>query len=139
MYYYRAPRRATVPQERISLDRCMFCHSWIEVANQTCYLADPKHTDIGLTSPSADPIAPGAWQDIHWSTNVEVTGETRPGNRSVAKEGIKLRFVSLESGASPCIATALPDVPLYLRYGFPQTGDGREITVPVGWALNTNN
>ena len=30
------------------------------------------------TSPSADPIMPGAWQGSHWSANFEVTGMTRP-------------------------------------------------------------
>ena len=31
-----------------------------------------------LTSPSTDPLAPGAWKGGHWSTNFEVTGMTRP-------------------------------------------------------------
>ena len=37
-----------------------------------------QYTDTGLTSPSADPITPGAWQGSHWSANFEVTGMTRP-------------------------------------------------------------
>ena len=32
----------------------------------------------GPTSPSADPITPGAWQGSHWSANFEVTAMTRP-------------------------------------------------------------
>ena len=32
-----------------------------------------------MTSPSADPITPGARQGSHWSAKFEVTGMTRPG------------------------------------------------------------
>ena len=42
-------------------------HTEIEVADQTFYLTQPLHTDIRPTSPSADPIAPDAWQGSHWS------------------------------------------------------------------------
>ena len=38
------------------------CHTEIEVADQTSYLTQPQYTDTGPTSPSADPITPGAWQ-----------------------------------------------------------------------------
>ena len=34
----------------------------IEVADQTFYLTHSQYTDIGLTSPGADPITTGAWQ-----------------------------------------------------------------------------
>ena len=37
--------------------------------DQTLYLTQSQYTDIGLTSPSADPIMPGAWQGSHWSAN----------------------------------------------------------------------
>ena len=39
----------------------------IEVADQTSYLTQSQYTDTGPTSPSADPITPGAWQGSHWS------------------------------------------------------------------------
>ena len=44
---------------------------------------DPQsqYTDTGPTSPSADPITPGAWQGSHWSVNFWVTGMTRPRRR----------------------------------------------------------
>ena len=51
----------------------------MEVADQTFYLTQSQYTDIGPTSPSADPIVPGTWQGSHWSANFEVTGMTRPG------------------------------------------------------------
>ena len=34
----------------------------IEVADQTFHLTQSQYTDTGPTSPSADPITPGAWQ-----------------------------------------------------------------------------
>ena len=54
------------------------CHTEIEVADQTFYLTQSQYTDTGPTSPSADPISPGAWQGGHWSADFEVTGMTRP-------------------------------------------------------------
>ena len=50
----------------------------IEVADPTFYLTQSQYTHTGPTSPSADPITPGAWQGSHWSANFEVTGMTRP-------------------------------------------------------------
>ena len=44
----------------------MCCHTEIEVAHQTFYLTQSQYTDTGPTSPSADPITPGAWQGSHW-------------------------------------------------------------------------
>ena len=46
------------------------CHTEIEVADQTFNLTQSQYTDTGPTSPSADPITPGAWQGSHWSANV---------------------------------------------------------------------
>ena len=40
-----------------------------EVADQTFYLTQSQYTDTGPTSPSADPITPGAWQGSHWSAS----------------------------------------------------------------------
>ena len=37
----------------------------IEVADQTFHLTQSQYTDTGPTSPSADPITPGAWQGSH--------------------------------------------------------------------------
>ena len=51
------------------------CHIEIEVADQSFYLTQSQYTDTGPTSPSTDPIMPGAWQGSHWV----VTGMTRSG------------------------------------------------------------
>ena len=42
------------------------------------------------TSPSTDPITPGAWQGSHWSANFEVTGMTRP-RKNPGASGIRTR------------------------------------------------
>ena len=63
-------QQASVSQERICSDNFTCCHTEIEVANQTFYLTQSQYTDTGPTSPSADPITPGAWQGSHWSANV---------------------------------------------------------------------
>ena len=70
-------QHASVSQGRICSDNCTCCHTEIEVAD-TFHLTQSQYTDTGLSSPSADPIAPGAWQGSHWSANFEVTGMTRP-------------------------------------------------------------
>ena len=72
-------QQASVSQGRIFTDNFTCCHTEIQVADQTFYLTQSQYTDTGPTSPSADPIMPGAWQGSHWSANFEVTGMTRPG------------------------------------------------------------
>ena len=72
-------QHASVSQGRICLDNCTCCDTETEVADQTFYLTQSQYTDTGLTSPSTDPVTPGAWQGSHWSANFEVTGMTRPG------------------------------------------------------------
>ena len=54
---------------RICSDNFTCCHTEIDVADQTFYLTQSQYTDTGPTSPSADPITPGAWQGSHWSAN----------------------------------------------------------------------
>ena len=41
----------------------------IEAADQTFHLTQWQYTDTRPTSPSTDPITPGAWQGSHWSAN----------------------------------------------------------------------
>ena len=72
-------QQASVSQGWIYSDNCTCCHTETEVADQTFYLTQSQYTDTGPTSPSADPITPGAWQGSHWIANFEVTGMTRPG------------------------------------------------------------
>ena len=62
-------QQASVSQGRICSDNFTCCHTAIEVADQTFYLTQSQYTDTGPTSPSADPITPGAWQGSHWSAN----------------------------------------------------------------------
>ena len=71
-------QHASVSQGRICSDNFTCCHTEMEVADQTFHLTQSQYTDTGPTSPSADPITPGAWQGSHWSANFEVTGMTRP-------------------------------------------------------------
>ena len=87
-------QHASVSQERICSDNCMCCHTEIEVADPTFYLTQSQYTDTGPTSPSADPITPGAWQGSHWSANFWVTGMTRPRKNSAAS-GIRTRDLPL--------------------------------------------
>ena len=47
-----------------------------EAVDQTPYLTQSRYTDIWPTSPRADPVTPGVWQGIHYSTHVWVTGMT---------------------------------------------------------------
>ena len=62
-------QQASVSQGRICSDNLTCCHTEVEVADQTFYLTQSQYTDTGPTSPSADPITPGAWQGSHWSVN----------------------------------------------------------------------
>ena len=62
-------QHASVSQGRICTDNFTFCHTEMEAADQTFHLTQSQYTDTGPTSPSADPITPGAWQGSHWSAN----------------------------------------------------------------------
>ena len=87
-------QQASVSQGRICSENFTFCHTEIEVADQTFYLTQSQYTDAGPTSPSADPITPGAWQGSHWSANFEVTGMTRP-RKNPGASGIRTRDLPL--------------------------------------------
>ena len=60
-------QHASVSQGQICSDKFTCCHTEIKVADPTFYLTQSQYTDTGPTSPSADPITPGAWQGSHWS------------------------------------------------------------------------
>ena len=62
-------QQASVSQGRICSDNFTCCHTETEVADPTLHLTQSQYTDTGPTSPSADPITPGAWQGSHWSAN----------------------------------------------------------------------
>ena len=76
--FLTSQQHASVSQGRICTDNFTCCHTEIEVADQTFYLAQSQYTDTRPTNPSADPIMPGAWQGSHRSATFEVTGITRP-------------------------------------------------------------
>ena len=85
-------QHASVSQGRICSDNVACCHTEIEVVVQTFYLTQSKYTDTGPTSPSADPITPGAGQGSHWSASFKVTVMTRPRNNQA---GIRTRDLPL--------------------------------------------
>ena len=87
-------QQASVSQGRICSDNFTCCHTEIEAADQTFHLTQSQYTDTGPTSPSADPITPGAWQGSHWSANFEVTGMTRP-RKNPGASGIRTRDLPL--------------------------------------------
>ena len=62
-------QHASVSQGRICTDNFTCCHTETEAADQTFHLTQSQYTDTGPTSPSADPITPGAWQGSHGSAN----------------------------------------------------------------------
>ena len=94
-YYYhysgRRPHNMLKCQGWICSNKCLHCHTVVQVADQTFYLIQSQYTDTGPTSPSADTITPSVWQDSHRVTNFPVTGMTRPGKRSRVKAGLETR------------------------------------------------
>ena len=91
---FTSQQQASVSQGRLCLDNVTCCHTEIEITDPTFYLTQSQYTDTGPTSPSADPIAPGAWQGSHWSANIWVTGMTRPCKNPGAS-GIRTRDLPL--------------------------------------------
>ena len=65
----KSQQHASVSQGRICTENFTCCHTEIEVVDQTFYLAQSQYTDTGPTSPSADPVMPGAWHGSHRSAN----------------------------------------------------------------------
>ena len=87
-------QHASVSQGRICSDNFTCCHTEIEAAYPTFYLTQSQYTDTRPTSPSTDPITPGAWQGSHWSANFWVTGMIRPRKHPGAS-GIRTRDLPL--------------------------------------------
>ena len=88
--WLKSQQHASVSQGRICSDSFTCCHTETEAADPTLHLTLSQYTDTGPTSPSTDPITPGAWQGSHWSANFEVTGMTRP-RKNPAARGIRTR------------------------------------------------
>ena len=87
-------QQASVSQGRICSDNFTCCHTEIEYADPTFYFTQSQYTDTGPTSPSADPITPGAWQGSHWNANFQVTGMTRT-RKNPGASGIRTRDLPL--------------------------------------------
>ena len=87
-------QHASVSQGRICSDNLTCCHTEIEVADPTFHLTQSQYTDTGPTSPSTDPITPGAWQGSHWSAYFKLTGMTLPWKNPSAS-GIRTRDLPL--------------------------------------------
>ena len=60
-------QHASVSQGRICSDNFTCCHTEMQVADPTFHLTQSQYINTGPTSPSTDPITPGAWQGSHWS------------------------------------------------------------------------
>ena len=60
-------QHASVSQGWFGSDSCTCCHTETEAADPTFYLTLSQYTDTRPTSPSSDPITPGAWQGSRWS------------------------------------------------------------------------
>ena len=90
-------QHASVSQGRICVDNLTCCHIEIEVADPTFHLTQSQYTDTGPTSPSADPITPGAWQGSRWSAGM---------TRSTPKKSRRKR--DSNPGSSALEADALP-------------------------------
>ena len=103
----------SVSQGRVCLDNFTCCHTEIEVADQIFHLTQSQDTDTGPTSPSTDPITPGAWQGSHWSANFEVTGMTRPRKKIPAQAGFEPGIFSLEADT----LTTMPTSGGYEKFG----------------------
>ena len=73
---FRPSDMLSVSQGRVCAENFTCCHTEVEVADPTCYLNRSQYTDTWPTSPSTDPITPGAWQGNHRSVNFKVTGMT---------------------------------------------------------------
>ena len=80
-------QHASVSQGRICTDNFTCCPTEIEAADQTFYLTQSQYTDTGPTSPSADPITPGAWHtrkdEISFFDNIYSKDGIRPDTAQI--------------------------------------------------------
>ena len=62
-------QHSSVFQGRICSGNFTCCHTEVEVTDPTFHLIQSQYIDTWPTSPSTDPITPGAWQGSHWGAN----------------------------------------------------------------------
>ena len=91
-------QHANVSQGRIYSDKFTCCRTEIEAVDPTFHLTQSQYADTRPTSPSTDPIMPGAWQGSSWSSNFDVTGMTWPRKNPITS-GIQTRDPLLEADA----------------------------------------
>ena len=91
-------QHASVSQGRVCSDNCTCCHTEIEVADQTFHFTQSQYTDTGPTSPSTDPITPGAWQGSHWYQCLSHWYDSTP-KKSRLKQDSNLGPSALEADA----------------------------------------
>ena len=83
------PKNRPVPLRDGSAQTIVHAATTRQKLHQTFHLTQSLYTNTGPTTPSADPITPGAWKGSPWSTNFSVTGVTRPGNKIQGESGIR--------------------------------------------------
>ena len=98
---FTSQQQASVSQGRICSDNFTCCHTEIEVADQAFYLTQSQYTDTGPTSPSADPVTPGAWQGSHWSANFLNHWDDSAPKKSRRKRDSNPGSSALEADALP--------------------------------------
>ena len=91
---FLSQQHASVSLGQTCSHNCRCNHTNAEDADQTCYL-----TQSQAISPSTDPVTPGAWQGSYKSTQFGVTGMTRPGKISMAKEETEPRSAAVKADA----------------------------------------
>ena len=97
-------QHASVSQGRICSDSFTCCHTEIEVTDPTFHLTQSQYTDTGPTSPSTDPIIPGAWQGIeplecqflsHWPDSTPEKSrrkrDSNPGSSALEEDALTTR------------------------------------------------
>ena len=86
---FTSEQHASASQEWICTDNFTCCHPEVEAADQTFYLTQSQYTDTRPTSPSVDPITPGAWQGPgYWSAVLSSVSKNRPGYWSAVLSGM---------------------------------------------------
>ena len=93
-------QHTSVSHERSCSDHCTFCHTDIEVTDQTFYLTQSQFTDTGPTGPSDDRVTPGACQDSHqrgqflshwYDSTRERKRESNPGSSALEADTLTTR------------------------------------------------
>ena len=99
-------QHACVSQGRICTDNFTFCHTEIEVADQTFYFTQSQYTDTRPTSPSTDPVMPGARQGSlflsHWCDSTRKKSrrkqDSNPGSSAPMADALTTRPARRFSG-----------------------------------------